>query len=40
VTPQQDISVGYSKLFAGEFLRKTGPSNNISLLYVLLTTRW
>ncbi len=40
LTPQQDVTFGYSKLFAGEFIRKTGPGRDISLLYVLLTTRW
>ena len=40
LTPHQDVSVGYSELFAGEFLKKTGPGQNARLFYLLYTFRW
>jgi hypothetical protein len=40
LTPYQDITFGYSELFADEFIKKTGPGQNAGLLYVLCTTRW
>lgn len=35
-----DILVGYSRLFAGRFLRETGPGNNPDLFYLQCGYRW
>jgi hypothetical protein len=40
ITPQLDLTVGYSELFAGDFIRQTGPGQNPRLFYLLLTSRW
>jgi hypothetical protein len=32
--------VGYSKLFAGDFIRATGPAVSPELLYVMYNFRW
>ena len=36
----QDILVGYSVLFPGEFIRKTGASSEAQLLYVQYSFKW
>lgn len=40
LTPHQDILVGYSKLFAGSFIARTGPDVSPSLFYVQHQLRW
>jgi hypothetical protein len=40
LTFHQDILVGYSVLFPGEFLRKTGPSETAQLFYVQYSYKW
>jgi len=40
LTPSQDITVGYSQLFVGDFIRNTGSDKYTGLIYVLMTTRW
>jgi hypothetical protein len=35
-----DILVGYSKLFAGEFIKKTGPGGSPEFTYVQYSFRW
>jgi hypothetical protein len=37
---RQDILVGYSKLFAGDFIKATGPSQNPDYFYAQYTFRW
>jgi hypothetical protein len=36
----QDVVVGYSKLFAGDFIRNTGPDVSPGLFYVQYSFRW
>ena len=36
----QDIIVGYSKLFAGDFIKRTGPGGSPELFYVQYGFRW
>jgi Alginate export len=40
MTTHQDILVGYSKLFAGEFIKKTGNPESPELFYLQYTYRW
>ncbi len=40
LTTHQDIVVGYSKLFAGEFIKKTGNPDSPELFYLQYTYRW
>lgn len=40
LTAHQDFLVGYSKLFAGSFLRQTGPAVSPQLFYVQHQLRW
>jgi hypothetical protein len=40
LTMQQDLYVGYSKLFAGDFWKNTGPPSNPDLVYAQYTVRW
>jgi hypothetical protein len=40
LTPAQDVTIGYSQLFVGNFIRNTGPDKYTGLLYLLMTTRW
>ncbi len=40
LTFHQDILVGYSVLFPGEFIRKTGPSTTPQLLYMQYSYKW
>ncbi|MCI0376112.1 MAG: alginate export family protein [Gemmataceae bacterium] len=40
LSPHQDILVGYSKLFAGDFIRGTGPGQSPELFYVQYSFRW
>jgi hypothetical protein len=40
LTFHQDILVGYSVLFPGEFIRKTGPSETAQLFYVQYSYKW
>ncbi len=35
-----DLLVGYSKLFAGEFIKQTGPAVSPRLFYVQYGIRW
>jgi hypothetical protein len=35
-----DIFVGYSVLFAGEFIRNTGPSTSPQLFYLQYSFKW
>jgi hypothetical protein len=36
----QDLWIGYSKLFAGDFIRRTGPGGSPELFYVQYSFRW
>lgn len=38
--PHQDILIGYSKLFAGRFIRETGPPVSPELFYIQHQYRW
>jgi hypothetical protein len=38
--PNHDILVGYSKLFAGDFIRNTGPNVSPELFYAMYNIRW
>jgi hypothetical protein len=40
LTAHQDVLVGYSKLFAGDFIRATGPAVSPELFYVMYNFRW
>lgn len=40
LTAHQDILIGYSKLFAGSYIRNTGPDVSPELLYVQHQLRW
>lgn len=40
LTPHQDLLIGYSKLFAGDFLRATGPNVSPELFYFMYNLRW
>jgi hypothetical protein len=40
LTTHQDVLLGYSKLYAGEFFQKTGNPNNPVLFYAQYTMRW
>jgi hypothetical protein len=40
LTMQQDLYLGYSKLFAGDFWKSTGPPSNPDLVYAQYTVRW
>ncbi|MBX7166280.1 MAG: alginate export family protein [Pirellulales bacterium] len=40
LTANQDILVGYSKLFAGDFIRSTGPNVSPELFYLQHSLRW
>ncbi|MCI0637778.1 MAG: alginate export family protein [Gemmataceae bacterium] len=40
LSPHQDILVGYSKLFAGDFIRGTRPGQSPELFYVQYSFRW
>ncbi|HMP69515.1 MAG TPA: alginate export family protein [Pirellulaceae bacterium] len=40
VSAHTDVLVGYSRLFAGRFLRETGPGADPDLFYVQLGYRW
>jgi hypothetical protein len=40
LTAHQDILIGYSKLFAGSFIAKTGPNVSPELFYLQHQLRW
>lgn len=40
VTAHQDLLIGYSKLFAGQFIRDTGPNVSPELFYAMYNFRW
>lgn len=40
LTAHQDVLIGYSKLFAGRFIRETGPDVSPELFYVQHQYRW
>jgi hypothetical protein len=40
LTAHQEFSIGYSKLFAGQFLRRTGPDVSPDLFYFQYYFRW
>jgi hypothetical protein len=40
LTRHQDIYVGYSKLFAGDFIKATGPGGSPELAYVQYSFKW
>lgn len=40
LSAHQDILIGYSKLFAGSFIRNTGPDVSPELLYIQHQLRW
>jgi hypothetical protein len=40
LTPHLDVLFGYSKLFAGDFIRRTGPDVSPELFYVMYNYRW
>jgi hypothetical protein len=40
LTRQSDLMVGYSHLWAGDFLEATGPGRDPELLFVMFNVRW
>jgi hypothetical protein len=40
MTSHQDVLVGYSKLFAGEFIKRTGNPDSPELFYLQYSYRW
>lgn len=40
LTAHQDLLIGYSVLFAGEFIRNTGPGQDPQLFYTQYSFRW
>jgi hypothetical protein len=40
LSPHQDVLIGYSRLFAGNFLRATGPGSDPRYFYAQYTFRW
>ena len=40
LNPHQDVLLGYSKFFAGEFVRATGSSSDADYFYAQYTFRW
>lgn len=40
LTPHQDLLIGYSKLFAGDFIKRTGPNVSPELFYLMYNLRW
>jgi hypothetical protein len=40
MTAHQDVLVGYSKLFAGDFIKRTGNPDSPELFYVQYSYRW
>jgi hypothetical protein len=40
LTTHQDVVVGYSKLFVGEFLKRTGNPDSPEFFYLQYTYRW
>ena len=40
LTPHQDVLIGYSKLFAGDFIKNTGPNVSPELFYMMYNFRW
>ena len=40
LSQHQDVLVGYSKLFAGDFIKRTGAAVSPELLYVMYNFRW
>lgn len=40
VGPHSDVLVGWSKLFAGDFIRQTGSGRDPELLYLMYNFRW
>lgn len=40
IDAHQDVLIGYSKLFAGEFIRQTGPNVSPELFYIQYQFRW
>ena len=40
LTAHQDILIGFSKLYAGRFIRDTGPNVSPELFYVQHQVRW
>jgi hypothetical protein len=40
LTAHQDVLVGYSKLFAGDFIKTTGPAVSPDLFYLMYNFRW
>jgi hypothetical protein len=40
VTAHTNCTVGWSKLFAGEFIKRTGPDVSPELLYIQINYRW
>lgn len=40
LSPNQDVLMGFSKLFAGDFIRATGPASDPTYFYTQYTFRW
>ena len=40
ITANQDVLIGYSKLFAGQFIRETGANVSPELFYAMYNLRW
>jgi hypothetical protein len=40
LTTHQDLLIGYSKLFAGDFIRNSGPDVSPELFYLMYNFRW
>ncbi len=38
--PHTDIVTAYSHMFAGDFLKATGPSNNLNTFWLIYNVRW
>ena len=40
LTQNQDVLIGWSKLYEGSFLKKTGPGPSPELFYAQYSFRW
>ena len=40
LSQHSDVLVGYSKLFAGDFIKRTGPAVSPDLFYVMYNFKW
>ena len=40
LTDRQDVFVSYSRLFSGDFIKRTGPGRDVDAVYVQYSMRW